>query len=229
MVENLHALGIDITVVELSSHVIGAIDSDMAAELHNHIRSKGVKLILNDGVRKVTDDNGGLKIELRNGAVINTDMAILATGVRPENALAVSGGLAIGVTGGILVDEYLRTSNSDIYAVGDAIEVVDYISGRKALIPLASPANKQGRIAADNICGANEKYEGTQGSAVIKVFDMTVATTGLSEVSAQRNAIKYMKSYTYSAAHASYYPGGMPISLKLLFSPDGGRCLGHRL
>jgi rhodanese-related sulfurtransferase len=153
-------------------------------------------------------------------------MVIMGVGVRPENSLAKEAGLELGITGGIKVNDYLQTSDPDIFAVGDAIEVSDYINESPGLIPLAGPANKQGRIVAGNICGHKEKYNGTQGTSIIKVFDMTIATTGNNEKILKKNGINYQKSYTHSPSHAGYYPGASPISLKILFSPENGKILG---
>jgi Uncharacterized conserved protein len=156
-------------------------------------------------------------------------MVIMGIGVKPETRLAAEAGLTIGKSGGIYVNDYLQTSNPDIYAVGDAIEITDYISQNSALIPLAGPANKQGRIAADNICGGNERYEGTQGTSIVKVFDLTVAITGNSERLLQRNNMDYEKSFTHSASHAGYYPGAIPMSMKLLFGKSDGKLLGAQI
>lgn len=224
--ENLHRLGIQVTIVELSGHIIPPIDSDTAAELHNHLRSKGVRLLLGTGVNSIEETDSGLLFRLSQGPAITGDFAVLSAGVAPESQLARDAGLKTGLRGTIVVDEHMKTSDDDIYAVGDAVQITDLISGRPAFIPLASPANKQGRIAADNICGENETYDGSQGSSVLKVFDLTLAATGLSETALKANGIAYLKSYTYSPSNASYYPGGLPMSIKLLFSPDGGRILG---
>ena len=226
MAENLHNLGIKTTVVEMSDHIIPPVDYEISAAVQNHIRSKGVELLINTGVNSLEEIDGKLVVSISGGKKIVTDFIILSVGVRPENALAAKAGLKTGLRGCISVDEYMCTSDENIYAVGDAVEVTDFVSGTKAFIPLASPANKQGRIAADNICGRAVKYEGTQGSAVLKVFDMTLAATGNSEAFLKRTGIPYKKSFTYSASNASYYPGGLPMSIKLLFTPDGSRILG---
>lgn len=224
--ENLYKLGIKVTIVERSGHIIPPIDYDTAAQLHNHLRSKGVMLRLQTSVSAITELGGGLVFKLSKGSDITADFAVLAAGVTPESQLAQKAGLTTGLRGAIVVDETLRTSDRDIYAVGDAVEVRNLVSGAPAFIPLASPANKQGRIAADNICGKAEKYEGSLGSSVLKIFDLVVAATGLSESALQKDGIPYQKSYTYSPSNASYYPGGLPISIKLLFSPETGRVLG---
>lgn len=224
--ENLHKLGIKVTIVELSEHIVPPVDSDTAAQLHNHLRSKGIDLRLKTGVQAIEELSTGLVFKLSEGPAISADFAILAAGVSPESQLAKNAGLKLGLRNAIVVDNTLKTSDDSIYAVGDAVEVTNFVSGTPAFIPLASPANKQGRIAADNICGKNEPYEGSLGSSVLKVFDLVVAATGMSETALQRAGIPYKKSYTYSASNASYYPGGLPISLKLIFTPDGSRILG---
>lgn len=229
MAENLHLRGINVSVVELADHVIGPMDFDMAAIVHNHLRTKNVELILKDAVSAFDETETHINVTLSSGKVIKADMVIMGIGVRPDVRLAADAGLTIGSSGGISVNEYLQTSDPDIYAVGDAIQVKDYISQNPALIPLAGPANKQGRIAADNICGGKEKYEGTQGTSIVKVFDLTVAVTGNGERLLQRNNIQYEKSFTHSASHASYYPGGIPMSIKLLFEKSNGKLLGAQI
>ena len=224
--ENLQKLGVRVTIVELSGHIIPPVDGDTAAQLHNHMRSKGVELKLNTGVESISKFEDGLSFQLSTGSKLTADFAVLAAGVAPESKLAKDAGLKTGLRGAIVVDEYLRTSDPDIYAVGDAVEVTNLVSGIPAFIPLASPANKQGRIAADNLCGGSEKYEGSLGSSVLKVFDLTLAATGMSESALQKAGIPYRKSFTYSPSNASYYPGGLPMSLKLLFAPETGRILG---
>ena len=224
--ENLHRLGINVTIVEMSDHIIPPVDYDTAAEVQNHIRSKGVALSLGVSVTAIEEDKGGLTVRLSNGEKIETGMVVLSVGVKPESDIAARAGLTTGMRGCITVDEYMHTSDADIYAVGDAAQVTDFVSGEKAFIPLASPANKQGRIAADNICGKAVKYGGTQGSSILKVFDMTLAMTGNSEAALKKRGVRYQKSFTYSASNASYYPGGLPMSLKLIFTPDGSHILG---
>jgi CoA-disulfide reductase len=227
--ENLHARGVKVTVVELADHVIGPLDFDMAAIVHQHLKTKNVELCLGDGVKSFSNTNTHTNVELTSGRVIKTEMVLMGIGVRPETKLAAEAGLTIGTTRGILVNENMLTSNPDIYAVGDAIEVKDYISGNPALIPLAGPANKQGRIAADNICGLNQKYTGTQGTSIVKVFDITVALTGNNEKALTRNNISYEKSFTHSGSHAGYYPGAIPMTIKLLFAKDNGKILGAQI
>lgn len=227
--ENLHNMGVKVTVVELADHVIGPLDYEMAAIVHQHMKSKDVEFYLKDGVRAFNESSDCLTVELTSGRSLKADMVIMGIGVRPESRLAVDAGLKLGVTGGILVDEYMRTSNPDIYAVGDAVEVKDLVSGSAALIPLAGPANKQGRIAANNICGAEEKFPGTQGTSIVKVFDITVAITGNNERALKKNGVDYEKSFTHSPSHAGYYPGAIPMSIKLLFDKKDGKVLGAQI
>ena len=212
MAENLVEAGLNVAVVELADHLIAPLDFDMAADVHRYIKSKGIYLHLNNGVKEI---NGNTVI-LQNGEV-TADMIIMSVGVRPETAIARDCGIELNPRGSIVVNNKMQTNIPDIYAVGDAVEVEDFITKKPAFIPLAGPANKQGRIAADNIAGYESVYTGTQGSAVLKLFDMTVATTGLNEKSAQATGIDYDKTYTYSASHATYYPGAAQMSLKALW------------
>lgn len=227
--ENLHMRGIKVTVVELADHVMGPLDYDMAALVHQHMKTKEVEFYLKDAVEAFEDDDACIGVKLSSGRTLKADMVIMGIGVKPESRLALEAGLKIGKTGGIYVNEYMQTSNSDIYAVGDAVEVKDFISGNEALIPLAGPANKQGRIAANNICGLKEKFEGTQGTSIVKVFDITVAVTGNNERTLKRNGIEYEKSFTHSGSHAGYYPGAIPMSIKLLFGKKDGKLLGAQI
>lgn len=228
MAENLHEAGLQVTVVELADHVIAPLDYDMACDVHQHMAQKCVKLILNDGVKSIHDAGTGLTVQLGKEA-LQADMVILAVGVRPEGKLAKDAGLEVGPKGSIIVDDTMHTSDPDIFAVGDAIEITDFISGKKGFIPLAGPANKQGRIAADQICGIDSRYTGTQGTAILKCFDMTVACTGLNERAAAAAGIDYEKSFTYSASHASYYPGAVNMSVKVLFEKGTGKLLGAQI
>ncbi|MBA7512360.1 Coenzyme A disulfide reductase [subsurface metagenome] len=229
LVENLHRRGIAITIVELAKQVLAPLDSEMASLIHQHLKEKKVEFYLNDEVKEVEHQEEFSLVKLGSGREIKTDMVLIGIGVRPEVTLAKGAGLEIGERGGIKVDRSLKTSNPDVYAVGDAIEVIDYINENPTLIPLAGPANKQGRIAANNICGIAEEYEGTQGTSILKVFDMAVATTGNNEKLLKRFDIPYEKSFTHSSAHSEYYPGAHEISMKLLFSPDNGRVLGAQI
>lgn len=229
MAENLHLKGVNVTIVDVADHVIAPLDYEMAAIVHQHLKSKGVQVYLKDRVQSFTEHHDGLFVHLDSGRRIQAEMVLLSMGIRPESKLAAEAGLQLGLHGGIWVDDYLRTSHPDIYAIGDAIEVNDFVTGVQTLIPLAGPANKQGRIAANNICGANEKYDGTQGTAIVKVFDLTVAITGNNEKGLKRKALAYEKSYTHSPSHAGYYPGAVPMTIKLLFSKPDGKLLGAQV
>jgi len=224
MAENLKEAGIDVSIIELSDHLISPLDFDMAADVHRYIKEKGIKLYLNNGVLAI--DKNTLILEQGR---INCDMIILAVGVRPETSLAKDSGIELNSRGSIVVDSRMRTNKPHIYAVGDAVQVKDFISNSPAFIPLAGPANKQGRIAADNIAGIDSEYTGTQGSSVLKLFDMTIATTGLNEKSAKAAGIDYDKAYTYSASHASYYPGGKNMSVKALWDKKTLKLIGAQI
>lgn len=228
MAENLHNAGLDVTIVEFADHVIAPLDFDMAADVHNHLRQKGVSLILGDGVTGIKDEGSSLRVTLGKGE-IQADMVIMSIGVRPESGLAYDAGLALNQRGAVVVNEYMQTSNPDIYAVGDVVEITDFITKGKGYIPLAGPANKQARIAADNICGIRSVYKGTQGTGILKCFDLTIGTTGLTEAKAKQLGIDYDKSYTYSASHASYYPGAVNMSMKLIFRKQDGILLGAQI
>ena len=228
MAENLREAGLEVSIIELSNQVIAPIDRDMACDVHRHLRQHGVSLYLNNGLQKIKEKGAGLSVVLQNGTV-EADMLILAIGVRAETALAKDAGLEIGGRGGIVTDKHMRTSDPAIYAVGDAVEVTDFITGQAAMIPLAGPANKQARIAADNICGIHSEYAGTQGSAVIKVFDMTVASTGINEKTAIRLAMDYDKVFLWLTGHAGYYPGSRPMSMKVIYGKGSGKILGAQI
>ena len=228
MAENLHAAGLQVTMVEMLDQVIAPLDFDMAADVHRHIREKGVELLLKTTVKAVRDEGGSLVVTLDTGEV-KADMVILAIGVRPETRIAKEAGLTVSPRGAIVVTDDMRTSDPAIFAVGDAVQVTDFITGEQTLIPLAGPANKQGRIAADNVCGGDSRYTGTQGSAILKVFDMTVATTGVNEKTAQKLGLSYDKSFTYSASHASYYPGAVNMAVKVVFEKETGKILGAQI
>lgn len=228
MAENLKNAGVDVTIVELADHVIAPLDYDMACDVHRYLKEKGVGLILQNGVQSIREEGGALRLTLSDGE-IDTNLVIMAVGVRPDTALAKEAGLELNRRGAIVVDEHMLTSDPDIYAVGDAVEVTDFVTGEKAYIPLAGPANKQGRIAADNICGIPTTYKNTQGSAVLKIFDMTVATTGVNERAAKAAGLDYDKVYTFSNSHASYYPGSTGMSIKTLYEKGTGKILGAQI
>lgn len=227
--ENLERLDIAVTVVELSDHVIGPLDFEMASIVHQHLKNKNIELYLNDSVESIAETGSHIDARLKSGRVISADMVIMGIGVKPDNRLAVEAGLLTGKRGGIIVDEYLRSSDEDIFAIGDVIEVEDVTSKARAQIPLAGPANRQGRMAANNIAGKFEKYPGTLGTAIVKLFDITIACTGSNERTLKSTGIDYEKSYTHSASHAGYYPGALPMSIKLLFSKPEGVLLGAQI
>lgn len=230
MAENLHDLGINIAVVEMANQVMAPLDYSMAAIVHQQLIDKKVDLRLEDGVSRFEETSEGILVHLRSGKQIATDLVILSIGVRPETRLAEEAGLTIGSLGGIAVNDYMQTSDPDIYALGDAVEVINPVTGKPALIPLAGPANKQGRIVADNIVfGNRETYKGTIGTSIAKVFDLTVAAAGANAKLLKREGIAYQSSYTHSASHAGYYPGAVPMSIKILFSPEDGKLLGAQI
>ena len=224
MAENLKEAGLKVSIVELADHLIAPLDFDMAADVHRYIKSKGIKLYLNNGVKAIN----GHTVILQNGE-IHADMVVMSVGVRPETALAKACGIGTNNRGSIIVDRNMKTNIPDVYAVGDAVEVHDFVAGNPAFIPLAGPANKQGRIAADNIAGVSSEYTGTQGSAVLKLFDMTVATTGLNEKGAKLAGMDYDKTYIYSGSHASYYPGANNMSIKALWDKKTLKMLGAQI
>lgn len=224
MAENLKEAGLDVSVVELADHLIAPLDFDMAADVHRYIKNKGINLYLNNGVKAIENRT----VILQNGR-INADMVIMSVGVRPETVLAKECGIKVNNRGSIIVNRNMKTNIPDIYAVGDAVEVEDFITKKPAFIPLAGPANKQGRIAADNISGLCSEYKGTQGSAVLKLFDMTVATTGINEKIAQTSGIDYDKTYIYAGSHASYYPGAVNMSIKALWDKKTLKILGAQI
>lgn len=230
MAENLHDLGIQVDVVEMANQVMAPLDFSMAAIVHRQLTDKGVGLHLEDGVSRFEEKDGGVTVHLRSGKQIATDMVLLSIGVRPETKLAKDAGLAIGERGGIAVNDYMQTSDANIYALGDAVEVRHLVTGQPALIPLAGPANKQGRIVADNIVfGNKKKYPGSIGTSIAKVFDLTVAAAGANAKLLQQNNIPYISSYTHGASHAGYYPGAVPLSIKILFAPENGKLLGAQI
>lgn len=230
MAENLRKRGIGVAVVEMAPQVMAPLDYSMAAIVHQHLMAKEVDLRLADGVACFERTPEGLRVHLKSGRVIRTDVVILSIGVRPETRLAKEAGLAIGPTGGIAVNEYMQTSEASVYAVGDAVEVRHRVTCRPALIPLAGPANKQARIAADNMVWGNRSvYKGSLGTSIAKVFDLTVAAAGANAKLLRREGIPYRSSYTHGASHAGYYPGAVPLSIKILFAPDNGRLLGAQV
>ena len=229
MAENLRQLGMEVTIVQRSRQLMNPFDPDMAAFIHNEVRKHGVKLMLGHSLEGFREKNSGLEVLLRDGVSVSADMVILAIGVTPESMLAKEAGLALGIKGSILVNDRMQTSAPDIYAVGDAVQVKHFVTGADSLIPLAGPANKQGRIAADNICGGDSRYLGSQGSSVIKVFDMTAATTGINEGSAKKAGLHVDKVILSSMSHAGYYPGGKMMTMKIIFEKETYRLLGAQI
>ena len=228
MAENLKRAGLEVTLIEMADQVIAPVDYDIACEVHAHLQEKGVRLQLNSALSSVSDTGSALDIQLTSGNV-KADMMILAIGVRPESALAHAAGLKLSPKGAIVVDEHMRTSDPSIYALGDAVQIKDFVSEQDSYVPLAGPANKQARIVADVICGVPSSYCGTQGSSIIKAFDLTVGATGINEKTAKRLGIAYEKSFTYSSNHASYYPGAQSMSIKTLYDPQSGSILGAQI
>lgn len=226
MAEALRRRKIAVSLIELAPQVMGPADPEMVSILHQELRINGVDLRLGISVTAFADTEKGLKLTLSSGETLETGLAILAIGVKPEAGLAKTAGLELGPRGGIKVNDRMQTSDANIYAVGDAVEVVDFITRQPALIPLAGPANRQGRIAADNIFGRDMRYKNTQGTAICKVFNLAIGMTGLSEKGAKRAGIAYEKIYIHPASHASYYPGAAPLSIKMLFDPQTGKVLG---
>ena len=226
MAEALRQREVGVTLIEVANQVMSVADPEMVTTLHQQLRLHGIDLRLATSVTSFVEEGHLLHIRLSTGESLQCGLAVLATGVKPDVKLSSEAGLAIGQTGGILVDEHLRTSDPHIFAVGDAIEVTDLVSGLPTVIPLAGPANRQGRIAADNALGGNSIYKKTQGTAICKVFDLVFGMTGMSEKSLKQAGMAYEKVYVHPASHASYYPGAHPITLKLLFHPETGKVLG---
>ena len=229
MAENLRQLGMDVTIVQRPRQLMNPFDPDMAAFIHNEVRKHGVKLILGHSLEGFREKNSSLEVLLRDGVSLSADMVILTIGVTPESTLAKKAGLALGIKGSILVNDRMETSDPHIYAVGDAVQVKHFVTGADSLIPLAGPANKQGRIAADNICGGDSRYLGSQGSSVIKVFDMTAATTGINEGSAKKAGLHVDKAILSPMSHAGYYPGGKMMTMKIIFEKETYRLLGAQI
>lgn len=225
MAENLKKAGIDVTIIEMMDQVMAPVDYEMAQLLHENIRANQVELILKDGVESFQEVNDQTVIHLKSGKIVTTDMVLLSIGVRPNSSLAKEAGLKVNARGGIVVDEFLQTSDEHIYAVGDVIEVTHYISDSKTMIPLAGPANKQARICADNITGARVAYKGSMGTSAAQIFDLTAAAVGLNEKSLKASGKQKGKDYETilinQKSHAGYYPGATPITLKLIFGKDG--------
>ena len=226
LVENLVRRGIGVTVVELQDQVLPPFDKEMTTPLAEHLISRGVTLLLGQSAEAFEQGPADLAVVLKSGTRLSAQLVVLGVGVRPENKLAVDAGLRVGPRGGIQVNEHLQTTDPDIYAVGDAIEVKDLVTGAATQVPLAGPANRQGRIAADHVFGRDSRYRGTQGTAIVRVFDRTAAMTGASEKVLRRVNQPYRKVYVHPMNHAGYYPGAEAMTIKLLFDPATGRVLG---
>jgi len=229
MAENLTELGIKTTIVQRGNHLLPTVDCDMASFIHASLRSRGVQLLLNSSTEKMSVIGDKVFLDISDGQQISADMVVLAVGVAPENTLAKKVGLELGLKGAIKVNGKMETSVHDIYAVGDAVQVKHFITEQDAVISLAGPANKQGRIVADNICGINSEYKGSQGSSVIKLFDMTVATTGINEQQALASGYEYEKVILTQNSHAGYYPNATSMTLKLIFEKENFKILGAQI
>ena len=227
--ENLRELGMDVTIVQRPNQLLNPLDYEMACFVHAKMREKGIRLMLGHSVEGFEKAGDQVNVLIKGEQTIKTDMVLLAIGVAPDTHLAKEAGLTLGIKNSIVVNDRMETSAPDIYAVGDAVEVRHFVTGSKALISLAGPANKQGRIAADNICGGNSVYQGSQGSSVIKIFDMTVATTGINERTAKDAGIDCDKVYLSPSNHASYYPGGTMMTMKVLFEKSTYKLLGAQI
>jgi len=229
MTEVLASQGVNVHLVEAGSQVMAGLDRDMAAIVHQYIRKKSINLHLNSQAVAIEGTDKVAAVRLADGSLLEAQMVILGIGVRPETALAQGAGLAIGSTGGILVDEYLRTSDASIYAAGDAIQVKDFVTGRDALVPMASPANRQGRTVADNICGRGIKYKGAQGTGIVRIMDLVIAVTGANSRVLGAQKIDFRSCLIHPFPHATYYPGGTQMTLKMLFAPGSGKVLGAQI
>ena len=229
LAENLRELGMDVTIVQRPKQLMNPFDADMASFIHNEMRKHGVKLALGHTVEGFEERDGGVDVLLKDETPLHADMVVLAIGVTPDTGLAKEAGLELGIKGSILVNDRMETSVPDIYAVGDAVQVKHFVTGQDAHVSLAGPANKQGRIAADNICGGDSHYTGSQGSSVIKVFDMTAASTGVNETNAKKAGLDVDKVILSPMSHAGYYPGGKVMTMKVVFEKESYRLLGAQI
>ena len=229
LAENLRELGMDVTIVQRPKQLMNPFDADMASFIHNEMRKHGVKLALGHTVEGFEERDGGVDVLLKDEQPLHADMVILAIGVSPETTLAKDAGLELGIKGSIVVNDRMETSISDIYAVGDAVQVKHFVTGQDVLLSLAGPANKQGRIAADNICGGDSHYTGSQGSSVIKVFAMTAASTGVNETNARKAGLDVDTVILSPMSHAGYYPGGKVMTMKVVFEKETYRLLGAQI
>jgi NADPH-dependent 2,4-dienoyl-CoA reductase/sulfur reductase-like enzyme/rhodanese-related sulfurtransferase len=226
MAENMVHRGLSTTVVELADQILPPWDAEMIAPVANYLRQKGIDLKLSDAAEAIEVEGQAMRVKLRSGQQVAADLVVMSVGVRPENALAVAADLKVGPRGGIQVNQHMQTSDVDIYAVGDAVEVPHFVDQSPTQIPLGGPANRQGRIAADHIFGRDSTYRGTQGTAIVGIFDMVAAMTGHSEKVLTASSQPYLKAYVHPKDHAGYYPGAESLTLKLLFSPADGKILG---
>lgn len=229
LAENLRELGMDVTIVQRPKQLMNPFDPDMASFIHSEMRRHGIRLALGHTVEGFEEKDGGVDVLLKDEASLHADMVVLAIGVTPDTALAKEAGLELGIKGSIVVNDRMETSVPDIYAAGDAVQVKHYVTDQDALISLAGPANKQGRIIADNICGGDSHYQGSQGSSVIKVFDMTAATTGINETNAKKAGLDTDKVILSPMSHAGYYPGGKVMTMKVVFEKETCRLLGAQI
>jgi NADPH-dependent 2,4-dienoyl-CoA reductase/sulfur reductase-like enzyme/peroxiredoxin family protein/TusA-related sulfurtransferase/rhodanese-related sulfurtransferase len=229
MAENLHHAGLKVTIAEMLPQLVAPLDPDMMAEVHTYIRKSGIRLELGKGVSRIKDDGTKLQLTLSDSSLFETDMLIMAVGVRPDTKLAQEAGISVNAKGTIITDSRMMTSVPDVYAVGDDAEVADSVTGGRTYVALAGPANREGRVAADAICGLNSEYPGSQGSSILKIFDMAVASTGINEKTAKKLGIDYDIAITWSAEHASYYPGATYMAIKTVFERQTGRILGAQL
>ncbi len=229
LVESLVGRGVQVTLVELQDQVLPPLDAEMTAPIVEELKRRGVKLILGQSAEGFAKSDGGIEVQLKSGQRLVARLVVLGVGVRPENRLAIEAGLEVGPRGGIRVNSHMQTADPDIYAVGDAVEIKDFVTGDPTQVPLAGPANRQGRIAADHIFGRDSSFRGTQGTAIVKVFDVAAGMTGASEKTLRRLKKDYRKIYVHPGNHAGYYPGAQGMTIKLLFEPDGGLVLGAQI
>ena len=229
LAENLRHLGMEVTIIQRPKQLMNPFDEDMASFIHSEMRSHGIRLLLGHTVEGFEETENGVRVLLKEEAPLHADMAVLAIGVSPDTRLAEMAGLKLGIKNSIIVNERMETSVPNIFAVGDAVQVKHFVSGENALISLAGPANKQGRIAADNICGKDSRYSGSQGSSIIKIFNMTAAVTGLNERNAKKAGISVDKVILSPMSHAGYYPGGKVMTMKVVFEKETYRLLGAQI
>ena len=229
LVENLVGRGVQVTLVELQDQVLPPLDAEMTTPIVEELKRHGVNLILGQSAEGFAKGDGGIEVLLKSGQRLVAQLVVLGVGVRPENRLAIEAKLEVGPRGGIRVNSHMQTGDPDIYAVGDAVEIKDFVTGDPTQVPLAGPANRQGRIAADHIFGRDSSFRGTQGTAIVKVFDVAAGMTGASEKTLRRLKKNYRKIYVHPGNHAGYYPGAQGMTIKLLFEPDGGLVLGAQI